>query len=84
MNEQPTRKIIVPVELAGETFPIEFSQREYALSQEVAIAQGCSVAELVRDAAVEFVRRADIAKARRKINQVSPVNVEITSLCRTR
>jgi hypothetical protein len=67
MNEQPTRKIIVPVELAGETFPIEFSQREYALSEEVADAQGCSVAELVRDAAVEFVRRADIAKARRKI-----------------
>jgi hypothetical protein len=51
MNEQPTRKIIVPVELAGETFPIEFSQREYALSEEVANAQGC----------------ADIAKARRKI-----------------
>jgi hypothetical protein len=62
MNEQPTRNIIVVVELGGKKIPVEFSQKEYAFSEEVANAHGRSVAELVRDAAVEFVKHRKIIK----------------------
>jgi hypothetical protein len=62
MRKQPTRKIIVVVELGGQKVPVEFSQEEFAGVQKYARARHCNEAEICKESAMDaFLERWRVA-----------------------